>query len=722
MSGTPRTGANHPAEGPMQIFVDEFLRDWREYERRCSEIACILFADLVGSTEFKRDHSPIEGLAKIVSHNRAVSTAIREFHGVVVKYLGDGVMGVFRGPECQQLAIKAGLAAIQRVDEENGRRGWVYPYAMSTKVGVHFGEVWNFRFRESRVADPQGATVDIAAQLCAMAGAQQLVCTDETYNVAGGGAAFPNASEAGEYFIRGLLEPLTLRAVAPRGREVEMLPRRSVPDSVPDGIRLILDEARSLLRERRHEEALNRYRKVVESFPGCFEANLRIGEIIIHIGNHGTKREQLEDAISHLSRANRIRPESPRVWLLLAWAYLKSFELEDGKVTSLEAAVRSAEKALDAAAEQLDLNGAVQAKTLLARLLLARAHTDTCDAAGDLARANQLCNELANEFGGVLERNRSDYLVTHALVRLAQGDTDYDGIEQMIRESGEIARKPTADEYEAMAAVARTREGQLKRSTPFLAAPVGRRTRTPTHDTSDQAQGTHAKREGGVRPERRTKPEGRIEHEVVVNDEEESEGAALWIPIQIYIADPEVPPTLIEGIERAVRDVLVILGADRIDSGPPAEGSWRKRLVGVFTRDKNVTEKLEHVAELLEGRYLEAPAMKDLAEAIGVLMDKVSQVDNAAITLGTVILMKRTEFDGATRIDVAPLGRELKKVLEANPTVMHSPESFALALSTVQDAEMERRQTMLVPRSRQGATPHCSAGESATQQDARRED
>ena len=122
--------------------------------------------------------------------------------------------------------------------------------------------------------------------------------------------------------------------------------------------------------------------------------------------------------------------------LLLGWAHFELSELT-GDLTELEQAIERAEAAHDLALAYMDLHEAVQAKILLAKLLLARSTANTCpaDQKGEfLARAATLCKESADS-NPAFERNRSDGLLTHALVRLAMGDADHHGIEEMIEEA-----------------------------------------------------------------------------------------------------------------------------------------------------------------------------------------------------------------------------------------------------------------------------------------------
>ena len=87
--------------------VQKFLKDISIFEDK--EVhASILFADLVGSTEFKRRQSVRDGLAKVVRHNEVVRNCVRSFDGSVVKYIGDGVMAKFEGKQHEFRTIQAG--------------------------------------------------------------------------------------------------------------------------------------------------------------------------------------------------------------------------------------------------------------------------------------------------------------------------------------------------------------------------------------------------------------------------------------------------------------------------------------------------------------------------------------------------------------------------------------------------------------------------------------
>ena len=55
----------------------------------------ILFIDLQSYTQYKTTHTFFESLRKILTHNTIVSDFIRKNNGVIIKWLGDGIMARF---------------------------------------------------------------------------------------------------------------------------------------------------------------------------------------------------------------------------------------------------------------------------------------------------------------------------------------------------------------------------------------------------------------------------------------------------------------------------------------------------------------------------------------------------------------------------------------------------------------------------------------------------
>ena len=473
--GKPAPKGDQPGAAPnRRLAVVDFLNGWEAWLQKEDEFAeqgeraCILFADLVGSTEFKRYHHPIKGLAKSDQHNSIAHAQIVKHHGEVVKYLGDGVLALFRGPDCERCALFAGLGIITEVGLTNERLKWRFPMAMSTKVGVHAGDVWMFQFEGSDRDDPQGTTVDIAARLCAMAGPQQLICTDATYEQAGGVSTFPNATTPTPRFVRGVKEPLLLRAVAPADApKCDRIPLGGGRHAAPDTIKQKLESARQRLAQGELDAASTAFEQIIIDDPGNFEANFRLADLLIQRVNGKSEKERLEEAVERLCWAKQMRPEASRVWLLLSWAKFKLAEMATDE-TLLREAIDYATRAEEWAIEYMDLDAMVQAKTHLAHCLFQLSkHVHDSEAAQALVRADELCEEVRITFGSVLEKHRSDYLATHAFVRLAKGDTEYEEIQAMI-DAGKSADSTNPRVYQAEAELVRKKAGGSPRFVPGL--------------------------------------------------------------------------------------------------------------------------------------------------------------------------------------------------------------------------------------------------------------
>jgi len=453
---------------PPQIIVADFLSLPADFDNESVD-ACVLFADLVGSTQFKMGRSAIEGMARTVRHNETADRQIRANDGLVVKHTGDGVMGMFLQQDRQRRALKAGLEVISALEEFNKKSSFAQddPARIETRIGVHMGEVWMFRFPESNADDPQGTTVDIASRLAGLAQSQQLICTDAVYAAANGKKCFPNASEKKLRFVKGVRGQLEVRMVRPKGLPVGPVAVAPHDRPVPQTVRPILDRATSLREKKKYVDAMEAYEEVLKlTHGGNFEANYRIAELIIDGKVNGNSSSALlQSAFDRLCAAKQIRDRHCRLWLLFSWIRFRWFE-EGMKELDLTRAHEHGEKALAYATDDADIDGIILAKRQLAHLLWVRSRQQ-CDEKkklGDLTRANQLCSEIRAAFDGELNRHKSDYLVTHAKVMLALNPTDkkmLDDVKKMLDEAEHVTSDPNPAVFYAKAELAE----QLKRST-----------------------------------------------------------------------------------------------------------------------------------------------------------------------------------------------------------------------------------------------------------------
>ncbi|CCQ73590.1 adenylate/guanylate cyclase domain-containing protein [Magnetospira sp. QH-2] len=108
----------------------------------------ILFSDLRGFTSFAEPLLPYDTVHILNRYFRVMGDAVLNHHGVIDKYMGDGLMALFgvEGEACEQAAengLRAGLAMLEALESfngylvDNGYRG--EPLAMG--VGIHAGTV-----------------------------------------------------------------------------------------------------------------------------------------------------------------------------------------------------------------------------------------------------------------------------------------------------------------------------------------------------------------------------------------------------------------------------------------------------------------------------------------------------------------------------------------------------------------------------------------------------
>jgi class 3 adenylate cyclase/tetratricopeptide (TPR) repeat protein len=154
--------------------------------------ATILFTDLVGSTELRSQLGDTAAEELRRHHDEALSKAVADHDGRVVKGLGDGIMATFAGAAD---AVAAAVAVQQAVDRLN-RRKEAAPLAV--RIGLSAGDV---TFEDD---DVHGTPVIEASRLCGAAGGGEILAADLVRALAG------SATEAG--FV--VVGPLELKGLA----------------------------------------------------------------------------------------------------------------------------------------------------------------------------------------------------------------------------------------------------------------------------------------------------------------------------------------------------------------------------------------------------------------------------------------------------------------------------------------------------------------------------
>ncbi len=418
---------------PQQLV--EKHTELKDLIEKAARHASVLFADMGGSTAFKKDREALDALEKPYQHHLTICAIVKQkpYAGKVIKSMGDGVMVMFDGEACEQRAVDAGLAILREFRKKNTARrnkdkDKNGDADILTRIGIHSGPVWTFRFPESPMEDPQGTTVDVAARLCSLADDEQLLCTEqETFQAAGGELVFKNAGRASRRFLKGLTDRLCIRMALPVGDEwhPSHVPLSGHRRPIRPQLKKQLDKACTLFLKGDAESLARAYEAfalIVEDDPQSFEGRFGLSSVLL--SSDATRlriAEECEALRDHLAAATQSHPKYYRVWLLVGLARLRHFELHGGDLGDLDKAIEHTETAVALASLDLDVPGILEGKMQLAHLLLTRAKEAGPDGGtSDLATAAKLCWEAKPIHDGHRERADLEYTLIDCRIRVAQ--------------------------------------------------------------------------------------------------------------------------------------------------------------------------------------------------------------------------------------------------------------------------------------------------------------
>jgi class 3 adenylate cyclase len=160
---------NQTERNLRRIMEDETLFQTKE-ERR--DFTIVLFADLVDSTGYKAKRVFPYGLRKTIRHNHEAQESIQRHGGIVVKHIGDAVMGRFDPftKKCKPHdSINAAIEFVEKLTRLNANVSEPAE-EMHTRIGISSGVCCDFL-----KGDPQGSSVDLAARLQALAKPDQIL-------------------------------------------------------------------------------------------------------------------------------------------------------------------------------------------------------------------------------------------------------------------------------------------------------------------------------------------------------------------------------------------------------------------------------------------------------------------------------------------------------------------------------------------------------------------
>lgn len=193
-----------------EVAIGEFRR------RHKTATLTLFFSDLKDSTRYKQEHGDIRGSAAIEEHLRRARELLAPFgRAQEIGTQGDSFFAAFATPsEAVLFAIR--FQAMMREE--------FVPRGLSARVGLHLGEVVvSGRDGEDPFdADLLGLQVDVAARLCALAEAGQILCSRPVSDNARQFLRSSVVREAeglvwashGAYRLKGVAEPVEVCEVA----------------------------------------------------------------------------------------------------------------------------------------------------------------------------------------------------------------------------------------------------------------------------------------------------------------------------------------------------------------------------------------------------------------------------------------------------------------------------------------------------------------------------
>ena len=135
--------------------------------------ANVLFTDIRRSTELIREMAPRVYFQMLNDLLSAQAKLIKQYEGQVIKYTGDGVMATFNGMGSSYLAMRCALALAK------ASHNIKCPYGVGVAEGlVLAGLIGDSKGDGQRLQyDVIGATVHLAARLCGLASAGEVITT-----------------------------------------------------------------------------------------------------------------------------------------------------------------------------------------------------------------------------------------------------------------------------------------------------------------------------------------------------------------------------------------------------------------------------------------------------------------------------------------------------------------------------------------------------------------
>lgn len=191
-------------EGGAHRALRDAILEWTKKSDKKAQIVTVMFTDMVGSTDLTQARGDAAAQEVVRRHNSIVRGALAQFGGKEIKHTGDGIMASFGTAAA---AVEASIAIQRQVDQHNQR---LPNQSLNLRIGLNAGEPIE------EEDDLFGATVQLAARVCAATNADQVLCTGvvKDLTVGKGSAAF---RPIGDKFLKGFKDAVPLFEVVWKG-------------------------------------------------------------------------------------------------------------------------------------------------------------------------------------------------------------------------------------------------------------------------------------------------------------------------------------------------------------------------------------------------------------------------------------------------------------------------------------------------------------------------
>ena len=170
-------------------------------------IVCIMFTDLVGSTQMTHERGDYGAQEVVRIHNAIVRSSLAAHRGREVKHTGDGIMA---SSASSADATRAGLEMQKAFAAHNARDGTL---PVNVRIGLNAGEA------VEEEDDFFGTTVQVAARVCDKADTGDVFVTDNVRELASAQKLL--FEDAGQYEMKGVPQPLTLYRAMPSEKRTQ---------------------------------------------------------------------------------------------------------------------------------------------------------------------------------------------------------------------------------------------------------------------------------------------------------------------------------------------------------------------------------------------------------------------------------------------------------------------------------------------------------------------